>query len=335
VKRLLLSTALLGAMALPALAQDQFRTQMDPMEIRASEFMGMRVYASEAAVDANEFAGVQDNWDDIGEVGDVILSRDGMVQAVLVDIGGFLGIGERTVAINMDQIRFVSDSATADDLDDFFLVVNTSRQVLEGAPDYQAGMGAQQAAATDGTMAADGTQTTTVVTTTDGTAAQTEGEMAADATAQAAAGETVTTTTGATTDGTMATDGTVATTTTTDTTMAADGTTTAAAPVIIQREGFVTAVAEDLTAERLTGAPAYDVNDGRVGAVSDLVLDENGQVTHVVVDVGGFLGIGAKPVALEMSQVSILRADNGTDLRVYLPQTREELDAMERYERVQ
>ena len=76
---------------------------------------GQRVYAAEVAVDADEYAGVQDGWNDIGEINDVILTRDGKVHAALVDIGGFLGLGERQVALGMENIRFVSDSATAED----------------------------------------------------------------------------------------------------------------------------------------------------------------------------------------------------------------------------
>ncbi|EPX83111.1 PRC-barrel domain protein [Rubellimicrobium thermophilum DSM 16684] len=336
MKRLLLSTALFGALAMPALAQTLFRTQMDPMEIRASEFMGMRVYASEAALDADEFPGIQEGWDDIGEVADVILSRDGTVQAVLVDIGGFLGIGERRVAINMDQLRFVADSATAEDLDDFFLVVNTTREALEGAPDYDAGMSAEAAAAATGEAIAQGAETAATSVAAAGAEmadtlqdageevaeevnqlgmtdhqenmaeAQDQAMDAAEESAEAAGADSMTTDPAG-----------------------------APAPMAFERDGFVPAMSEDLTSERLTGVTAYDINDERVGTVADLILDDSGQVTHVVVDVGGFLGIGAKPVALDLSQVAILRADGGDELRVYLPQTREELDAMERYEAVQ
>ena len=38
----------------------------------------------------------------------------------------------------MDALRFVSDSATAEEANDFFLVVNTTREALETAPDYMA-----------------------------------------------------------------------------------------------------------------------------------------------------------------------------------------------------
>jgi hypothetical protein len=148
VKRLLLSTAILGAATVPALAQDQtiFREAPDAMELRASDFMGMRVYAAEAAVEGEEFEGIQEGWEDIGEINDVVMDRDGQVQAVLVDIGGFLGIGERTVAVSMDALQFVSDSATAEEADDFFLVMNANREALEGAPDYTSATGGEMTA---------------------------------------------------------------------------------------------------------------------------------------------------------------------------------------------
>jgi hypothetical protein len=139
MKKLLLSTAFAVSATAAAQAQDisaNFRSAADPMEIHASDFIGMRVYASEASVDANAYDGVQDGWDDIGEINDVILSRSGEVEAVLVDIGGFLGVGERQVAVDMNAIAFVSDSETADDESDFFLVMNADRAAFEGAPEY-------------------------------------------------------------------------------------------------------------------------------------------------------------------------------------------------------
>ncbi len=68
MKTLLLSTTLFGAMAFPALAQDQtiFREAPEAMDIRASDFMGMRLYATETAPEGQEAQGVQEGWDDIG-----------------------------------------------------------------------------------------------------------------------------------------------------------------------------------------------------------------------------------------------------------------------------
>jgi hypothetical protein len=45
----------------------------------------------------------------IGEIDDVILSRDGQIEAIVVGVGGFLGIGEKNVAIPFDQVEFMAD----------------------------------------------------------------------------------------------------------------------------------------------------------------------------------------------------------------------------------
>ena len=420
MKRLLLSTALLGAAAVPVMAQDQsiFREAPDALEIRASDFMGMRVYASEAAVEGEEIEGVQQGWEDIGEVGDIVMDREGTVQAVLVDIGGFLGIGERTVAVSMDALQLVSDSATAEEVGDFFLVMNANREALEAAPEYVAtqdeGMTAEQAAteteqaieeggeevadaaeeageevveetaeATEGVEnaaeetgeevadageeiadeAADATEEATEETAqaseeaADESADQVEvttetaevtTETAAEETETAEATETETTTE-ETAEGT-----TVVVTTTegsteeeateevaaaegeamTEEEMAAAEQTSAEEPARapIEREGFVAAGVEDFTADRLQGAAVFDVNDERVGEVGEILLSEDGQVSDLVIDVGGFLGLGEKPVALPLDTLDILRQDGGEEIRVFVSQSEEELEAMERYE---
>ncbi|MBO0661878.1 PRC-barrel domain-containing protein [Jiella sp. CQZ9-1] len=44
--------------------------------------------------------------DSIGEITDVLVSKDGKVMAVLVGVGGFLGIGEKDVAVSMTALEF-------------------------------------------------------------------------------------------------------------------------------------------------------------------------------------------------------------------------------------
>lgn len=62
--------------------------------------------------------------------------------------------------------------------------------------------------------------------------------------------------------------------------------------------------------------------------MADLVVEPNGTVRDVVVRVGGFLGIGARPVALDLAR---LEAGPDGTLRVALP--RERLLALPRRER--
>jgi sporulation protein YlmC with PRC-barrel domain len=272
MKNLMLGTAMAVVLGAPVVAQDMFRTQMDPVAITASDFIGKRVYAAEAAVDTDEYAGIQDGWEDIGEINDIVLTREGTVDAVLVDIGGFLGMGERQVALGMENIRFVSDSATADNLNDFFLVVNADRTILEGAPEYT--------------------------------------RMDAAALTEEAPAETnipvVDQATGATrTDG--------------QDVVAED------APMV---DGYAMVDAATITATDLVGARVYGPNNEDVGEISDVVMNDAGQTGQIIVDVGGFLGLGEKPVALESTELTFLRATDGDALRVRVDMTQEELEAL-------
>jgi hypothetical protein len=90
-----------------------------------------------------------------------------------------------------------------------------------------------------------------------------------------------------------------------------------------------------LTSEDLVGTAVYGADDNWVGEISELALTESGEVEAVVVDVGGFLGIGAKPVALTMEQIQLRRGEGGMfrdDLRAYVNATEEELESMEQWE---
>lgn len=134
----LVTTALAAALAYPSLAQDTpaspFQTEAMGPSVSASNLIGARLFASEATLEADAYQSVQQDWSDIGEVNDIILGRDGSVDAVLVDIGGFLGMGERQVAVDMAALRFIQDDAT--DADDWFLVLQADRATLDAAPEW-------------------------------------------------------------------------------------------------------------------------------------------------------------------------------------------------------
>jgi sporulation protein YlmC with PRC-barrel domain len=56
-----------------------------------------------------------------------------------------------------------------------------------------------------------------------------------------------------------------------------------------------------IRASKMIGSSIYDVQNRNIGSVKDLVLDSDGRVAAVVVDVGSFLGVGGKYVAISMS----------------------------------
>jgi hypothetical protein len=95
-----------------------------------------RTAATEADVNTeNSFDKPDKNWDDIGEINNLVISRDGTVKAVVAGVGGFLGIGEKNVALKMSELRFVKKAG--DDDDDYFVVIKSNKAQLEKAPEYK------------------------------------------------------------------------------------------------------------------------------------------------------------------------------------------------------
>ena len=90
-------------------------------------------------------------------------------------------------------------------------------------------------------------------------------------------------------------------------------------------EGFIMADETVRTAENLTGARVYDTEESRIGRVSDLVLNDQDQVTHLVLDIGGFLGIGSHTVALPMDDVNVFWNPDDRNAMVRVDMTRDQL----------
>ena len=67
-KNLMLSTVVTAFLGFSAIAQEMFRTEVDPVSIDASDFIGKRVYAVKTAGDETEYAGIREGWEDIGGI---------------------------------------------------------------------------------------------------------------------------------------------------------------------------------------------------------------------------------------------------------------------------
>jgi len=75
----------------------------------------------------------------------------------------------------------------------------------------------------------------------------------------------------------------------------------------------------------LEGATIYDAQDHKVGTVSH--IHGSGAASQVVVDVGGFLGLGAKPVAVPAADLDFMRDEHG-DIHAVTDWTKDSLKAM-------
>ena len=101
----------------------------------AADFLGKEIYTSELEWDENYVAssGWEQDWNNLGQVENVILNIDGAVKAVLLEVGGFLDIGDKHIAVPMDQLTFIRNE---DSWDDYFLAVRTTKEALMAEPAF-------------------------------------------------------------------------------------------------------------------------------------------------------------------------------------------------------
>ncbi len=62
---------------------------------RTSKMVGLSVY--------------NDNNESIGSIYDLLADKSGNIKAVVIGVGGFLGVGEHLVAVSFDKIKFVNE----------------------------------------------------------------------------------------------------------------------------------------------------------------------------------------------------------------------------------
>lgn len=72
------------------------------------------------------------NNQSIGEVTDLITDKDGKVVALLIGAGGFLGLGEKDVAIRFEDVKI-----SRDENNDLSVMAKVSNDQIAAAPDYQ------------------------------------------------------------------------------------------------------------------------------------------------------------------------------------------------------
>ena len=66
----------------------------------------------------------------IGDVDDMLIDKEGRVTALIIGVGGFLGMGEKNVAIPFSDVR------ASEKNNKWYLVLNTTKDALKGAPGF-------------------------------------------------------------------------------------------------------------------------------------------------------------------------------------------------------
>ena len=312
-------------------------------EASSTEFpatVGSDQYLTQNLIGGNVYSGPGKDADDIGGINDLVLASSGQVDAAVIGVGGFLGIGEKEVAVPFDQLKM-----TRDENDAPRITAALDKEALTQAPDFDDDKSSDQMASNDSAQT-DGQQPQQndqmAATTTGAAAGAAAGsamsnagdnvEQAAQNTGQAMdnAGDKVEQT-AQNTGQAMDNAGDQAEQTAQNTMNTQGDATTTASTGGSQRQGL-TQVQDDatLTADDLMGTTVYGPNDESVGDIGNIALNTDGRVDAVIVDVGGFLGIGEKPVALGMDNLNFMR-DQGGKLYLYTKFTEDQLNNAPEY----
>jgi sporulation protein YlmC with PRC-barrel domain len=113
----------------PAAPSANAATQQQGNQWRGSQLIGLDVY--------------NNNDENIGDINDVILGKDGKIELIVVGVGGWLGMGEHDVALRWEQVRFSdqprkgdSNNAEAGEKPDHAMV-NMSKDQLKNMPAFK------------------------------------------------------------------------------------------------------------------------------------------------------------------------------------------------------
>ncbi|PZM07749.1 PRC-barrel domain-containing protein [Rhizobium tubonense] len=133
-----------------AAASGSYLTQQSPDQISANTYIGQSVYNG--------------NNESIGEVNDLIMEKQGGIVAAVIGVGGFLGIGQKNVAVPISSVTLAQNTQ------DGSVKLTTSETVdtLKAAPEFKtlAMQSAEKAPTNSGAGVAPATDNTSTGSTT-------------------------------------------------------------------------------------------------------------------------------------------------------------------------
>jgi len=221
-------------------AKQQIAASTAAMKIKnptlLSAFMGKAVYTNE-----------DQQSDKIGDVSDLIIGNNGLITHAVIGVGGFLGIGEKDVAVPFDDLKVIERDG------DVRLIYGATREQLTAA-------------------SAIDRATYQSLQNPEATTSRNESAVKASAANQQVA----------------------------------------ASDLAPSDEAFLTLDMDQILATDLIGRELYGPDDNSFGEISDLVLQNDGQTRAALIDVGGFLGIGEKTVAIPFEEIKFTKAADGS-----------------------
>ena len=107
-----LATAMLGTALASGAAFAQSTTAPSPSAERASSAAVGAAAELKGTWRASKLVGLSvynDSKEKLGDINEVLVDNSGRINAVIIGIGGFLGVGEHNIAVNFDKLKWVNE----------------------------------------------------------------------------------------------------------------------------------------------------------------------------------------------------------------------------------
>ena len=128
MKKIALITASLVVLAAPVMAQESRTTGSAPAEAKFSTVSKEEMFSSKL-----KGLNVYNQKDEsIGEITDLAL-KNNQVDALILSVGGFLGVGEHYVAVSPSSVSVKHDAKN----DKWVATMNTTKEALKAAPEFK------------------------------------------------------------------------------------------------------------------------------------------------------------------------------------------------------
>ena len=226
------------------------------------------------------FTSSVDDAEEIGTIVDLVVTPGVGISAVVIGVGGFLGLGTKDVAVDFTELRW---AAASDGTQRWVLA--TTAEALKAAPAF---------------IWADSEETTGEPALTPAE----EEEQLVDGNPNATA-----------IDPALTTD---------QPERQQEGT-------ALDRSGFSAFDTTGLTTEEMLGISVYGIDDQQIGTIGEVLTNPDGSIDAIIVDVGGFLGLGAKPVAVAYDNLTF-STDTQDNRYLFINATRQQLESQPAYD---
>ena len=128
MKKIALITASLALLASPVFAQDAKTVGTAPAEAKFSTVSNDEMFSSKL-----KGLNIYNQKDEsVGEITDIAI-KNNQIDALILSVGGFLGVGEHYVAVSPSSVSVRHDAKN----DKWLASMNTTKEALKAAPEFK------------------------------------------------------------------------------------------------------------------------------------------------------------------------------------------------------